>query len=315
MNPPFPGKDGTARNLRWVPTKDGVALSFPNCSNCHLRRMPDGTLFPGAPPLAVPVETSPRPDSSKPSLIRQVQLAGHFVDGGSPIRMGSEPLGMWLYRAFGMPWKPDDINAQLKTITQAEYLALVAAGFRGGAFPRWNGSLYYPVKVPDLIGIKDRRYIDHTGTHLNRRTGDLMRYAALVSFAETTEFGPHQMLSADSKRPAARLSDEALYGLAVYIESLKPPANPNPMDEKSMAGEKNLQARALWGMPCPAFVHKQQAYVGARLHAAGEHANHSGHFARHGRHRSGSSIKHAQRHGILQSPLSEGRLVSWPLLA
>ena len=28
----FPGKDGTARNLRWVPTKDGVALSFPNCS-------------------------------------------------------------------------------------------------------------------------------------------------------------------------------------------------------------------------------------------------------------------------------------------
>ena len=85
--------------------------------------------------------------------------------------MGSEPLGMWLYRAFGMPWKPDDINAQLKTITQAEYLALVAAGFRGGAFPRWNGSLYYPVKVPDLIGIKDRRYIDHTGTHLNRRTG------------------------------------------------------------------------------------------------------------------------------------------------
>ena len=53
---------------------------------------------------------------------------------------------------------------RLKGATQAEYGALVAADVRGGAVPRWNGSVYYPAKVPDLIGIKDRKYIDHTRT-------------------------------------------------------------------------------------------------------------------------------------------------------
>src|SRR5262249_38542390 len=32
--------------------------------------------------------------------------------------------------------------------------------------------------------------------------------------------------------------DEALYALALYIYSLKPPPNPNPFDEKAQAGQK-----------------------------------------------------------------------------
>jgi CxxC motif-containing protein (DUF1111 family) len=36
----------------------------------------------------------------------------------------------------------------------------------------------------------------------------------------------------------ARLSDEALYALALYIYSLQPPANPNPHDEKARVGEQ-----------------------------------------------------------------------------
>ena len=50
----FPRADGTAANLRWVPTKDGVALSFSNCSNCHELILPDGTRVPGAPTFAAP---------------------------------------------------------------------------------------------------------------------------------------------------------------------------------------------------------------------------------------------------------------------
>ena len=42
----FPRSDGTAANLRWVPTKDGVALTFPNCSNCHVAKLKDGTEVP-----------------------------------------------------------------------------------------------------------------------------------------------------------------------------------------------------------------------------------------------------------------------------
>jgi len=80
----------------------------------------------------------------------------------------------------------------------------------GGALLRWNGSMFYPAKIPDLIGMKDRKYIDATATHLHRGIGDLMRYAALVSFAEAVDFGPHHVLSPDTQRAGVRLGDEAL---------------------------------------------------------------------------------------------------------
>jgi hypothetical protein len=151
--------------------------------------------------------------------------------------MGPEPLGMWLYRAYGVPWNPDDVHERLKTFTQDEYDELDTASRSSGGIARWNGSLYYPAKVPDLIGIKDRKYIDHTATHLHRGIGDLMRYAALVSFADTADFGSHHMLSTETRRVQARLPDEALYALAMYIYSLQPPLNPNPVDAKARAGE------------------------------------------------------------------------------
>ena len=246
----FPRPDGTAANLRWVPTKDGVALSFPNCSNCHDLIMQDGTRVPGAPTFAVSRRTA---GPTAPTIITRVQLEKGYILGGMPIHMGSEPLGMSLYRAFSVPWKRDDLHIQLKTVSQSEYQALIAAAARGGALPRWNGSLYYPTKVPDLIGIGERRYIDATATHLNRGTGDLMRYAALVSFAETSEFGPHNVLAVDSQRPRARRSDEALYALALYLESLKPPPNPNASSEKSEAGEKIFQREGCAGCHTPPF--------------------------------------------------------------
>jgi hypothetical protein len=117
--------------------------------------------------------------------------------------------------------------------------------------PRWNGSLYFPAKRPDLIGIKDRKYIDHTATHLNRGIGDIMRYAALVSWAESTEFGGHQMLGGGAEMPKARRSDEALYALALYIESLQPPRNPNPYDDSAREGEKLFQREGCAGCHVP----------------------------------------------------------------
>jgi CxxC motif-containing protein (DUF1111 family) len=46
------------------------------------------------------------------------------------------------------------------------------------------------------------------------------------------------MLSPETMRAKARLSDEALYALGLYIYSLRPPSNPNPFDEQARAGEK-----------------------------------------------------------------------------
>ena len=42
--------DGTAGNMGWVPTKEGAALTFANCANCHLLQVQDGTLVPSMAP-------------------------------------------------------------------------------------------------------------------------------------------------------------------------------------------------------------------------------------------------------------------------
>lgn len=228
--------DGTIFGMRWVPTKDGVALTFPNCSQCHLAYR-DGVRIPGAPAFASGVSRANGRARVAP-IVPEVQRAKRIISGVPPFFMGAEPFNMWLYRASSVPWLADDPNLKIKDISPADY-AEIALGFRfGGAIPRWNGSFYFPAKVPDLIGLKDRKYIDHTATHLHRGIGDVMRYAALVSYAETADFGAYHVLSADAQRVTSRLSDEALYALALYIYSLKPPANPNPFDEKAQAGQK-----------------------------------------------------------------------------
>ncbi len=231
-----PLKDGTLVGLRWVPTQRGVALTSANCSFCHTLNLPDGTRVPGAPFRTI----APRPPATFRvwPLISRVQMEKRVLVGSPPFFMGAEPIGKWLYQAYGVPWKQNDANERLKSVTQDEYEALDLAHRTSGGLVRWNGSLLYPAKIPDLIGIKTRKYIDHTATHLHRGIGDLMRYAALVTSAEAADFGPHRMLSPETKRIGLRLSDEALYALALYIYSLQPPSNPNPFDEKAKAGEK-----------------------------------------------------------------------------
>jgi hypothetical protein len=240
-----PLADGTVAGMRWVPTKQGVALGFSNCGNCHVYVKGDGTQVPGA-PRGASLSTPP----SVPLLV-QVHRANRIVPAAAPFRMPEEPFGMWLFRESAVPWRADDVNQQLKTMTQAEYGALLAAGQRGGALLRWNGSVFYPTKVPDLIGVKDRKYLDATATHLHRGVGDLMRYAAQVSFAETADFGPYHVLSADTARVQARLPDEALYALSLYIYSLQPPPNPNHFDDKAKAGQKIFAREGCTGCHTP----------------------------------------------------------------
>jgi hypothetical protein len=171
-------------------------------------------------------------------LISQVQMAKRVVTGAPPFFMALEPIGSWLYQAYGVPWRTNDVHERLRTFTQDQYEELDTASHSSGGIARWNGNLYYRAKVPDLVGIKDRKYIDHTATHLHRGIGDLMRYAALVSYAETADFGPYHVLSKNTRRVPARVSDETLYALALYIYSVKPPRNPNPFDGRAEAGEK-----------------------------------------------------------------------------
>ena len=42
-------KDGRVLGLRWVPTSKGLSLGVSDCSGCHTRVLPDGSLLNGAP--------------------------------------------------------------------------------------------------------------------------------------------------------------------------------------------------------------------------------------------------------------------------
>jgi hypothetical protein len=158
------------------------------------------------------------------------------LPGEAPFAFGGA-IDAWVRQAYRTPWVDDPLAVTLDGMTQAEYDAWIGAGIRGGGVARWNGSILYPAKIPDLIGFRDRRYIDHTATHRHRDIGDLMRYAALVSFAETVEFGSHAVLEPGTTRFQTRLSDAALYALGLYVYSLEPPPNPNPFDDAARAGQ------------------------------------------------------------------------------
>jgi hypothetical protein len=120
-----------------------------------------------------------------------------------------------------------------------------------------------PAKVPDLIGVQDRRYLDATGLVRHRDIGDLMRYAALNQTADEMaryrDFVPREAVPFILGKPPAdpgnldtgRYSDEQLYALALYIYSLKPPPNPNAFDALAARGQQIFAREGCAGCHMP----------------------------------------------------------------
>jgi mono/diheme cytochrome c family protein len=229
-----PRADGTVYGLRWVPTAKGLALGLEDCAGCHRRLMADGSILDGAPRNEVRdgVFTSLAPSGS---AVEKFNTAGD-----SP--------GMVQWRRFGVPWVPNDINETLRSPSPPEARDLARPN---GVSARFNGSPFYPAKNPDLIGIKDRKYIDHTATHRLRGPEDVMRYAALVSCCDIADFGPYRMLTDEGRRIVYRFPDEVLFALAQYIYSLEPPPNPNLGDPRAAAGRKVFDREGCAGCHTP----------------------------------------------------------------
>jgi hypothetical protein len=96
--------------------------------------------------------------------------------------------------------------------------------------------MFLPPQIPDLIGVQERRYLDHTGLIRQREIGDLMRYSSLAQDMFTQD--RYDSTAVEAKPPGARYSDEQLYALAMYLYSLRPPANPNKFDAAAARGQK-----------------------------------------------------------------------------
>ena len=220
-------KDGVILGMRYVVDKDGkLKVGLADCAGCHSRLMSDKSVLLGAPTKTF------SPDGT------QILVEGF----GRDLEAKKITLNESEYANFGVPWLKDDIHAQFKKMDPAE-LGKIDGFPYNGTFARFNGSPYYITKILDLNGIKDRRYIDHTGTHVNRGPEDIARYAVLVSTADDGSIGPHKFFNDQQRKLTHRFSDEALYALGKFVYTLEPPKSPNKMDDVARRGEEIFKSQ------------------------------------------------------------------------
>ena len=128
------------------------------------------------------------------------------------------------------------------------------AAIPSGVIARHGSSPFYPTQVPDLIGVKDRKYLDHTGLQPHRSIADMMRYSALNQGADFLSSyggfipGARDFRTLPDASTRSRYSDEQLYALSLYLYSLKPPANPNKFDALARRGQQVFKRKA--APPC-----------------------------------------------------------------
>jgi hypothetical protein len=229
-------KDGTMPFARYVIRKKGtVEVGQLSCAMCHTRVMSDGSILKGAQgnfPVVRAVASKLRASAAQSRDPAQLLAA---------LRLG--------YRAiWAMPWLTPDPEVQIDRMSMEELIA-AQESFPPGVVARQRTNLFYPAQVPDLIGVRDRHYLDRTGLQQQRSIGDLMRYAAMNRgrFDGGDALANHHgFIPADPPRferlPDAathsRYSDEELYALALYVYSLQPPPNPNKFDAVADRGQK-----------------------------------------------------------------------------
>lgn len=228
-------RDGIMPFMVYVIRKKGtVEIGAGSCGTCHTRVMPDGLVVKGAQgnfPFERALFARPIP----PAVLKPLLIA-----------------------SFGAPWIRPDPLARFESMTPDE-IAASSEAIPAGVVGRQGTSLEYPAQTPDLIGVKDRRYLDHTGLQQQRSIGDLMRYAAinqgmdfLGSYAGFIPDGtPPLFQNLPAPEKSRRYSDEQLYALALYVYSLQPPPNPNKFDAVAAHGKKIFEQQGCAGCHTP----------------------------------------------------------------
>lgn len=205
--------EGVLPFVRYVVREMGkVEVGVLSCAMCHTRLMPDGTIIRGAQ--------------------GNFQFAKAFAfEMRHPAVIAPAYSGL-VHGLYTVPWLKPDPQSALDSLPLPE----MAAHFDDipvGVLPRHGTGSWSPVQVPDLIGIKERRYLDRTGLQKHFGPVDLMRYAALNQGMDSRTKFDGVLPSGQPERDAPeeffeqRYSDEQLYALALFLYSLKPPSNPN----------------------------------------------------------------------------------------
>ena len=224
--------DGTLPWVQYVIRKKGVVeLGSTSCGFCHTRIMPDGSKLKGA-QGNLPIQRA--------VAFRWRSAAAAAADKDQY----TIQTRTFLKRLHAAPYLQPDPQDKIDTMS-IEQLASLFDSYPAGVSLRQRGNSFLPIQVPDLIGVKDRRYLDRTGLEIHRSIGDMMRYAALnqggdslASYAGFIPIDAPKYRQLPGPEQFARYSDEQLYALAQYIYSLEPPPNPNTFDSLAARGKQ-----------------------------------------------------------------------------
>ena len=243
-------KDGTVPFARWVIRKKGqVELGSMGCNTCHTRILPDGSILPGA-------QGNNPGDRQGAWLLRQ---AAKFAPPAELLKR---------VRTFALQFEvpglgPDDPNRRTREMSLDQFIAAGEA-IPPGVTARSHTSMLLAPQIPDIIGVRERRFLDHTALARHNSIGDLMRYSALVQ--DTIGLAGYGDAAPAEPKPGLRYSDEQLYALALYVYSLQPPPSPHPFDATAARGKKVFE-RARCGS-----CHTAPLYTNNKLVPAGDFA-------------------------------------------
>jgi hypothetical protein len=122
-----------------------------------------------------------------------------------------------------------------------------------------------PPKIADLIGVRDRLYLDLTARLIHRSLLDIARYGSMCwasnYFFTSKDTIPNEAVLAVSD--SMRYSDEQAYAFALYVYSLEPPANPNKPSALTNKGEAVFRREG-----CP-VCHTPPLYTNNKIIPAG----------------------------------------------
>ncbi|MBI1355124.1 MAG: hypothetical protein GC160_12315 [Acidobacteria bacterium] len=216
--------DGTVPFASWVVREKGkVELGSMGCNTCHTRVLDDGTVVPGAP-------------SNNPADRQGARMLGQAARFMGPEKILDQIRNFALQ--FELPGLKQDLNRRARTMSLDE---LIAAGqaIPAGVTARAFTSMFVPPQIPDLIGVAERHFLDHTGLVRQQGPADLMRYSTLVQdMMGYARYGDAEPMRKPEPGKGARHSDAQLYALALYLYSLQPPPNPHPFDDAARRGKE-----------------------------------------------------------------------------
>lgn len=139
------------------------------------------------------------------------------------------------------PWIDHPSQTSMNDLSVAEIVDYLKA-IPPGVMIRHGSNFEAPANIPDLIGIKDRTFMDYTGLMMHESIGDLMRYAAFNQTLDMlSSYGGYIPSGIRHKKlPKAgegrfvgtrdRYSEAQLFALGKFLYSLEVPESPHQPD-------------------------------------------------------------------------------------